>query len=79
MNDGYCYSLAYSTAHPSGTPETPDTSHFDETFLTNVPPHGTICTFLILVDSGWSLSLKEVDSGLTLLLLQVDSFHYPYF
>ena len=41
MNDGYCYSLAYSTAHPSGTPETPDTSHFDETFLTNVPSPAT--------------------------------------
>ena len=27
------------------------------------------CTFLILVDSGWSLSLKEVDSGLTLFLV----------
>ena len=27
------------------------------------------CHFRILVDSGWSLSLIEVDSGLTLLLV----------
>ncbi len=29
----------------------------------------TSCTFLILVDSDWSLPPKEVDSGLTLLLV----------
>jgi hypothetical protein len=33
------------------------------------PKDGPVCTFLILVDSDWSLSLKEVDSGLTLLLV----------
>ena len=33
------------------------------------PPDGPLCTFLILVDSDWSLSLKKVDSGLTLLLV----------
>ena len=33
------------------------------------PSVGPECTFLILVDSDWSLPLKEVDSGLTLLLV----------
>jgi hypothetical protein len=33
------------------------------------PRFGPVCTFLILVDSDWSLSLKDVDSGLTLLLV----------
>ena len=33
------------------------------------PSIGPTCTFLILVDSDWSLPLKEVDSGLTLLLV----------
>ena len=33
------------------------------------PAVGPSCTFLILVDSDWSLPLKEVDSGLTLLLV----------
>jgi hypothetical protein len=33
------------------------------------PSTGPPCTFLILVDSDWSRPLKEVDSGLTLLLV----------
>ena len=40
------------------------------TFQSDTP--GTFvsaCAFLILVDSDWSLPLKEVDSGLTLLLV----------
>ena len=41
--------------------------------MADIDPHvhqkGTKCTFLILVDSDWSLSLKKVDSGLTLLLV----------
>ena len=37
--------------------------------VAHVHQDGTRCTFLILVDSDWSLSLKKVDSGLTLLLV----------
>ncbi len=44
-------------------------AHFNTLYALHVPQTRTHCTFLILVDSDWSLSLKKVDSGLTLLLV----------